>query len=84
MSEPVDDATRAVTALAARLGLGFVLEVWGLFGGLTRVEEHTGALESAFRASGVTEIAVPVDAGDVRFLVEAAGAVVAWGGLSGD
>jgi len=82
VSEPVDDATRAVTALAVRLGLGFVLEVWGLFGGLSRVEDHSAALESAFRAPSVTEVAVPVDAGDVRFLVEAAGAVVAWGGLS--
>ncbi len=86
VSDPIDDATRAVTALAARLGVGFVLDVWALFGGMREVEEHlaslTTALTSALPAPGVTEITVPVDASDVRFLVEAAGAVVAWGGLS--
>ncbi|MGQ0802825.1 MAG: thiamine pyrophosphate-binding protein [Actinomycetota bacterium] len=83
VNDPVDDATRAVAALAAQLGVGFVLEVWGLFGGLSRVEDHAAALAAAFRAPGVTELVVPVDAGDVRFLIDAAGAVVAWGGLSG-
>ncbi|HUF85003.1 MAG TPA: thiamine pyrophosphate-binding protein, partial [Acidimicrobiia bacterium] len=82
VTEPLDDATRAVTALADRLGLAFVLEIWGLFGGARRVEDHAAALESAFPAPGVTEVAVPVDAGDIRFLIGAAGAVVAWGGLS--
>jgi hypothetical protein len=83
VTDPADDATRALSALAERLGVGFVLETWGLFGGLGRVEDHATALDSAFSAPGVTELAVPVDAADVRFLVEAAGAVVAWGGLSG-
>jgi hypothetical protein len=84
VTDPVDDTTRAVVALAERLGVGFVLEIWGLFGGLGRVEDHATALEAALRAPGVTEVAVPVDRSDVRFLVEAAGAVVAWGGLSPD
>jgi len=84
VTEPLDNASRAVTELAARLGIGFVVEVWGLFGGLRRIEDHAAALDAAFGAPGVTEVAVPVEAGAVRFLIEAAGAVVAWGGLSAD
>ena len=82
VNDPVDDVTRAVVALAERLGRGFVLDVWGLYRGLERVEEHAAALAAAFRSPGVSEVTVPVDAGDIRLLVEAAGAVVAWGGLS--
>jgi Thiamine pyrophosphate enzyme, central domain len=82
ISDPVDEATGSVVGLAARLGAAFVLDIWSLYGGLTHVEDHRARLDAAFAAPGVTEVRVPVDASDVRFLAEAAGAVVAWGGLA--
>jgi Thiamine pyrophosphate enzyme, central domain len=84
ISDPVDEATRSVLSLAASLGTGFVLDIWSLYGGLTHVEDHRARLDGAFAAPGVTEVRVPVDASDVRFLAEAAGAVIAWGGLAAE
>jgi thiamine pyrophosphate-dependent acetolactate synthase large subunit-like protein len=78
---PVDDATRAIVRLGERLERSFVLEIWEGDAPLDRVEEHAASLAAAFATPGVTQLSVPVDASDLRLLIEAAGRVVAWNGL---
>ena len=84
VDDPVDDITQAIIEHAPRLGSHFTLDVWSLFGDMSSVDAHRHALEDARRTSGpgVTVIRTPVDVGDIRLLTEAAGSVVAWGGLA--
>ncbi len=78
VTDPVDDATAAITTLAADLGLSLVVSVWSSAGDLPHVDAHASALVDAFTAPGVTEVRVPVDTGDTALLIDAAGPVVAW------
>jgi hypothetical protein len=82
VTDPIDAATAAITALAAGLGLSLVVSVWEPAGKLSRVDAHAAGLAAAFTAPGVTEVRVPVDTGDTALLIDAAGPVVAWGGIS--
>jgi hypothetical protein len=66
-----------------------VLEVWGEPPGavaadvtVTGIDHHREALLAARAGDGVTVLHVPVDFGDTRLLVDVAGPVVAWPGLS--
>jgi hypothetical protein len=95
VDDPVDAATRELAARAPALGAGFVLDVWSFTSapgsGVGRVDAHRDALAAAFAdaaagalgaAREVTWVRAEVSAGDVRLLVDAAGPVVAWGGLN--
>jgi thiamine pyrophosphate-dependent acetolactate synthase large subunit-like protein len=78
---PIDDATGSACAAAAEEGLDLVLVVWGSRGRLGGADEYRLLIAEALGTPGVTTLEVPVALDDTRLLVEAAGDVVAWGGL---
>jgi hypothetical protein len=78
---PVDGPTAAAYDDAAAAGLDLVVVVWGSRGAITTAEDHRVRLAEALAAPGATMLEVPVALEDTDLLVEAAGAVVAWGGL---
>jgi hypothetical protein len=80
-TEPIDPTTLAVLKLATELGAAFVVDVWGAGGPVRRAEDHVAQLQAAVTEAGVTIVDVPVDLSLTRKLVDAAGPVVAWGGL---
>ena len=82
-SEPLDQTSLGVLELATELGTALTIDVWGAGGPVRRAEEHLQQLRAAVSEPGVTIVDVPVDTSLTRKLVEAAGAVVAWGGLPG-
>lgn len=83
-SEPLAHATLEVLELATELAATFVVEVWGAGGPVRGADEHLTQLEAAGREPGVSILDVPVDTSLTRKLVDAAGPVVAWGGLPGN
>jgi hypothetical protein len=58
-----------------------VVEVWSEDGSLPRADAHAGRLAAALAAASPAVLEVPVCVDDTERLVEAAGPVVAWGGL---
>jgi acetolactate synthase I/II/III large subunit len=80
-SEPLDHTTLAVLELATELAAALVVDVWSAAGPVRRARDHLEQLEVAVREPGVSIIDVPVDASLTRALVDAAGPVVAWGGI---
>ena len=82
-SEPLDPKTLEVLELATELGTALAIDVWGAGGPVRRAEEHLEQLRAAVSEPGVTIVDVPVDTSLTRKLVDAAGPVVAWGGLPG-
>jgi cysteine synthase len=80
-TEPIDPTTLGVLKLATDLGAALVVDVWGAGGPVRSVENHLAQLEAAVTEPGVTIVDVPVDLSLTRKLVNAAGPVVAWGGL---
>jgi Thiamine pyrophosphate enzyme, central domain len=80
-TEPLDPATLEVLELATELGAALAIDVWGAGGPVRRAEDHLEHLNAAVREPGVTIADVPVDVSLTRKLVDAAGPVVAWGGL---
>ncbi len=79
-TEPLDRVTLDILELAARLAVGFVVDVWGGGGPVRTAADHLDALHAAHREPGVTIVDVPVDQSRTDALVDAAGPVVAWGG----
>jgi thiamine pyrophosphate-dependent acetolactate synthase large subunit-like protein len=80
-AEP-DAPTRAELARAEDAGIDLVVVVWTEAGRLRSVEEHAELLRDAFEHGGVSRVDVPVALEDTELLVEAAGPVVAWGGIT--
>ena len=78
---PLDDVTGSACAAAAEEGLDLVLVVWGSRGRLQNADEHRASIADALGAPGVTTLEIPVALEDTSRLIEAAGAVVAWGGI---
>jgi hypothetical protein len=79
---PLDDASAAVVADSGD-GTGSLTVVqWGADGDLASVDAHRERLADAIAAAGVTDLNVPVALEDTALLLEAAGKVVAWGGLA--
>jgi Thiamine pyrophosphate enzyme, central domain len=83
-TEPLDHATLTVLELATELGAELGVDVWGAGGPIRRVDDHVAQLRAAVSDPGVSIVDVPVDLSLTRKLVDAAGPVVAWGGLSGN
>ena len=79
--EPMDPSTLGVLKLATELGAALVVDVWGSGGPVRRAADHVAQLQAAASEPGVTIVDVPVDLSLTRKLVDAAGPVVAWGGL---
>ena len=80
-TEPLDPTTLGVLELATELGTTLAIDVWSAGGPVRRAEEHLEQLRAAVSEPGVTIVDVPVDTSLTRKLVDAAGSVVAWGGL---
>jgi hypothetical protein len=80
-TEPLDPTTLGVLELATELGAALAVDVWGAGGPVRRAEDHGDQLGAAVREPGVTIVDAPVDVSLTRKLVDAAGPVVAWGGL---
>ena len=78
---PLDPTTLAVLKLATEMRATFVVDVWGTGGPVRRVDDHVAQLQQAVTEPGVTIVDLPVDLSLTRKLVDAAGPVVAWGGL---
>ncbi len=73
---PLDDATEAVLELAHARGIDLPVVAWTAEGALP------DDLAAAVRRPGVTITEIPVDRDDTQLLIDAAGPVVAWGGLA--
>ena len=80
-TEPLDHTTLAVLELATELAAALVVDVWGPGGAIRRAGDHLEQLQGASREHGVSIVDVPVDLSFTRKLVDAAGPVVAWGGV---
>lgn len=80
-TEPLDHTTLAVLELATELASAFVVDVWSAGGRIRRADDHLDQLQAASREPGVSIVDVPVDLSLTRKLVDAAGPVVAWGGV---
>jgi thiamine pyrophosphate-dependent acetolactate synthase large subunit-like protein len=82
---PLDDATTTALANAEREHLPLVVAAWGDLSAQSAVrvvDDHRRLLTDALGASGPSVIDVPVSLADTQLLIEAAGEVVAWGGLT--
>jgi len=79
---PIDDATATVLADAEQRALPVLVVVWGEGGSLRSVDEHAVRLADAIAAPRPSLLEVPIDFEQTARLVEAAGDVVAWGGLT--
>ena len=80
-TDPVGHETAAVYDELAAAGVSVVLVVWNERGSLGRVTEHRERLETALAIPGASVVEVPVALALTDLLIDAAGPVVAWGGL---
>ena len=74
---PPPTSSRAAEAA----GVDLAVVVWVEAGRLRAVDDHAARLHDALEGAGVTRVDVPVAIEDTQLLVDAAGSVVAWGGL---
>ena len=82
---PLDDTTTSVLADAEREHVPLVVAAWGELtqqSAVRVVDDHRRLLIDALAASGPSVIDVPVSLSDTDLLIDAAGDVVAWGGLT--
>jgi hypothetical protein len=82
-TEPLHHTTLALLEVATELGAALVVDVWSAGGPVRVSTDHLEQLEAATREPGVSILDVPVDTSLTRALVDAAGPVVAWGGMPG-
>jgi len=80
-TDPVPTATAVVVDELAAEGVHLVLVVWSERGSLVRVAEHRERLDLALAGPHTSVVEVPVALDLTDLLVDAAGPVVAWGGL---
>jgi Thiamine pyrophosphate enzyme, central domain len=80
-TELLDQSTLAVLELATELAAAFVVDVWSAGGPYSRAGDHLEQLQAASREPSLSIVDVPVDRSLTRKLVDAAGPVVAWGGV---
>lgn len=78
VTDPPDDSTLELLALADHWGVALSLEVWGADVPLPSAAAHADRLAGSFGEPGVKVLPVPVDFAHTRTLVEVAGEVVAW------
>jgi thiamine pyrophosphate-dependent acetolactate synthase large subunit-like protein len=83
---PVDEATRRAIDEGSDRGIAFVVVVWGELGNVRAAGDHRAllarALDDAQASRAPVVVDVPVALDDTALLVDAAGEVVAWGGLA--
>lgn len=78
---PVDDESSRLVDVARGEGLDLTIVTWSPAGTFRDAAEHAELLAVALAAPGVTSVDVPVSLDDTARLVEAAGDVIAWGGI---
>jgi hypothetical protein len=78
---PLDAVTAAAVDVARGEAAPVVVEVWSEHASLPRADAHAEQLATALAARSPAVLEVPVCVDDTEDLVEAAGPVVAWGGL---
>ena len=78
---PLDEATRRVVDDATDRDIALVVVVWGERGNVRVADDHCTLLADALAASRPVLVEVPVALDDTSLLIDAAGEVVAWGGL---
>jgi hypothetical protein len=78
---PFDAPTSAAVDAVTDASLDLVVAAWTDTGSLPDAMVHAERLAAALEAPGVTIVEVPVALEDTRLLVEAAGDVIAWGGI---
>ena len=78
---PLDRATNDVLDEAAKRKVALVVVAWGERGNVRVAADHRALLIDALAAPGPVAVDVPVALDDTALLIEAAGDVVAWGGL---
>jgi thiamine pyrophosphate-dependent acetolactate synthase large subunit-like protein len=79
---PLDTPTEGVVEQARRASVNLTAVVWADHGAVRRADDHRAAIAAAVAAPGVATVTVPVAVDDTALLIEAAGEVVAWGGLT--
>jgi thiamine pyrophosphate-dependent acetolactate synthase large subunit-like protein len=79
---PLDEATTAAVASANDDGLRMVVVAWDEHAQLRIVEEHRERVEEALAGPRAAIVEVPVALDDTALLTQAAGPVVAWGGIA--
>jgi acetolactate synthase-1/2/3 large subunit len=82
-TEPLHHVTLTLLELATELGAALVVDVWSAGGPVRVAGDHLVQLQAATREPGVSILDVPVDASLTHALLDAAGPVVAWGGVAG-
>ena len=80
-TSPIDDATKRLLDGATDRGIALVVVAWGERGKVRAADEHRTLLADALAARRPVVVEVPVSLDDTAQLIEAAGDVVAWGGL---
>jgi hypothetical protein len=80
---PLDPATEQVISLARASDVHFAVDVWSADGPKLDSDAHTATLHKARATPGVTVVSTGVNLSRTRNLVDAAGPVVAWGGIDG-
>ena len=80
---PIDEPTGAALSAAARLGVPVPVAMWDEAGPALAADDHRALLEAAVVSDAPVPIAVATDPGQLGRMIEAAGDVVAWGGLAG-
>jgi hypothetical protein len=78
---PVDTATTSECAIAEEEDLDLVVVIWGATGRLRSADDHRARIAEALAAPGVSTLEIPVALEATELLIDAAGEVVAWGGL---
>ena len=81
-TDPVPRETAAIYEELAAEHAPVVLVVWSEHGSLGRASEHRGLVEAALAVPGASVVEVPVALSLTGLLIDAAGPVVAWGGLA--
>ncbi len=85
---PLDDATNTMIDEAAAAALDLVIVVWGEIGDHpgpradANATAHRGLVADALATPGPSIVQIPIAFEDTALLVQAAGEVVAWGGLT--
>jgi thiamine pyrophosphate-dependent acetolactate synthase large subunit-like protein len=78
VTDPLDGPTAELLALAEHWDADVVLEVWGADAPLDSAAARADRLAAAIGRKGVDVQLTPVDFGQTKVLVDAAGPVVAW------
>jgi hypothetical protein len=79
---PIDDELETLLEVAASLGVGVGVEVWDPGGPALSADDHLDRLRGLAVTSGQEVVRLRTDPGQLDHMLEAAGPIIAWQGLS--